>query len=334
MITGVTQSGRRDHDMIEHSHALHARTVLVDWMLGNSCSYACSYCPKRLHDGSIRWQKSDVVLGFFDQLHRHYSVVRGRRVWLQFTGGEPTMHPQIMRLLDEARARGFAVSLISNASRTFRFWEKIAPSLDAAILTYHNEFADLDQFLAIGGLLTERMPLHVNVTMHPARFDRTLDEARRLRDHLPQATIALKALRVGFGATLFEYTDAQRALLEAGLPGPTHEENAMPRGTMTARAAGQPARVMRANEILLEGMNRWNGFHCNAGIESLRVMGDGTVMRAVCGVGGPLGRLGVRPVAQPPAPVPCTRDACNCLSDILITKTRGAVAGAPATAAE
>ena len=109
-------------DLVEHTSAAHARTVLVDWMLGNSCSYACSYCPKALHDGSIRWQKSDGILEFYQQLHRHYVFHRSRRVWLQFTGGEPTMHPQIIRLLQEAKALGFSVSLISNASRTLRFW--------------------------------------------------------------------------------------------------------------------------------------------------------------------------------------------------------------------
>src|SRR5690606_5307880 len=138
----------RTFDRIEHSNADHARVVLVDWMLGNAWSYACSYCPSDLHDGSIRWQKPEAVLSFFDQLYNHYIRHRGRRVWLQFTGGEPTMHPQIIRLLEEASARGFSVSLISNASRSLRFWQRIAPHLNSVILTYHSEFADPAHFLA------------------------------------------------------------------------------------------------------------------------------------------------------------------------------------------
>lgn len=102
----------RTFDPIEHSRADHARVVLVDWMLGNNGSYACSYCPKSLHDGSVRWQSVADVLAFYDLLQRHYAQLRGKRVWLQFTGGEPTMHPQIIRLLEAATACGFQVSLI------------------------------------------------------------------------------------------------------------------------------------------------------------------------------------------------------------------------------
>ena len=327
MTNAMPEGPDMEFDLFEHSRAAHARTVLVDWMLGNSCSYACSYCPKHLHDGSIRWQKSDAVIAFYDQLLHHYTTARGRQVWLQFTGGEPTMHPQIIRLLHEARARGFSVSLISNASRTFRFWEKIAPALDAAILTYHNEFADFEQFRRIGEMLASRMPVHVNVTMHPDRFERTHEEANALRDAFATASFSLKPLRLDFGTELYPYTDAQRAILDAGIAGGAHEEDAMPRGTMTVQSADGSKEVLRANEIIMRDLNRWKGYRCNAGLESLRVKGDGTVMRAVCGVGGVLGRLGGA-VALPPAPVLCDRDVCGCVADILITKSRTRTAAA------
>lgn len=310
--------------LVEHSSARHARTVLLDWMLGNACSYACSYCPKALHDGTVRWQKSGDILSFYDQLHQHYAVARGRRIWLQFTGGEPTMHPQIIRLLDEARARAFSVSLISNASRTPRFWEKIAPALDAVILTYHSEFADPDAFRAIAEIVAARMPVHINITMRPEVFDDTLGVTHDLRDALPGASFTLKPLRVDFGTELFDYTDDQRAIMAAGLPGASHEEGAMPRGTMTVRMPDGSAEVLRANELALRDLNHWQGYVCNAGLESLRITGDGRVSRAVCGAGGTLGRLGA-PTALPHAPITCPKPLCGCVADMLITKT------APAT---
>lgn len=311
----------RTFDLIEHSRADHARVVLVDWMLGNSCSYACSYCPKSLHDGSVRWQSVADVLAFYDLLQRHYAQLRGKRVWLQFTGGEPTMHPQIIRLLEAATACGFQVSLISNASRTLRFWERIAPHLDSVILTYHNEFAELDHFRSVGRMLAERMPVHLNVTMRPEHFDRTLDETQALRDVMPAASITLKPLRVDFDHDLFDYTPAQLRIMAAGLPAKAAQTGAMPRGTMTVQGTGLPRRAVRANEFMIRGENRWKGYRCNAGIESLRIKGNGSITRAVCSVGGEIGRLGGT-VTLPVAPIVCSAEVCACVADILITKSR------------
>lgn len=309
------------YDLIEHTNADHSRVVLVDWMLGNSCSYACSYCPKSLHDGSISWQRVEDVCDFYDLLRTHYMLRRGKRVWIQFTGGEPTMHPQIFRLLDAASASGFLVSLISNASRTLRFWQKIAKYLDSVILTYHNEFADLDHFRAVGRVLAERMPVHINVTMRPDHFDRTLDEARVLRSAMPAASITLKPLRVGFDTQLFDYTQDQLDIMSAGLPQAAAQLGLMPRGTMTVLEEDGTRRTIRATEFVVRGENRWKGYRCNAGLESLRVIGQGSITRAVCSAGGEIGRLG-GPIALPAAPILCPASVCACTADILITKAR------------
>ncbi len=312
----------RTFDLIEHSNAEHSRTVLVDWMLGNTCSYACSYCPAALHDGTQAWQTSASIIAFYDTLHRHYVEHRGKQVWLQFTGGEPTMHPHIVKLLEHATARTFKVSLISNASRTVRFWEKISPHLDSVILTYHNEFAEIEHFQKVGAMVAARMPVHVNVTMHPDRFDQTFDEALSLRKAMPSASISLKPLRVGFRTELYDYTAEQLHRMTTGLPVGTVFDGTTPRGTMTVVGGDvdTPQR-MRANEFIIRNENRWATYRCNAGLESLRIKADGGVTRAVCSVGGELGRLG-QPIRLPSAPVICDADACSCVADILITKSR------------
>ena len=59
----------------------------------------------------------------------------------------------------------------------------------------------------------------------------------------------------------------------------------------------------------------------------LRVKGSGEVLRAVCGAGGVLGRLG-EDFALPDAPIACDRERCSCVADILITKRQPTVGGA------
>ncbi|TCO72037.1 radical SAM protein [Rhodovulum euryhalinum] len=304
---------------VRHAEPEHAGVVLVDWMLGNSCNYACSYCPSALHDGSIRWQAATDILRFLDVLRRHYCGTLGRQVWLQFTGGEPSQHPRIDTILAEARARGFRSSLISNGGRTLRFWDRIAPLLDGMILTYHDEFADHARFLDLAVLLAEAMPLHINITIHPDRFDAILARALEISETVPLASISLKPLRIGFGTDPYAYTDDQRARMQAASRGAGPRGTTAPRGVMCAIAEDGRHAVQKAAAFLLTGRNRWHGYLCEAGIESLRVHADGRILRATCGVGGTLGRLG-GPVDLPLSPVLCDRDACGCVADILITK--------------
>lgn len=79
--------------------------------------------------------------------------------------------------------------------------------------------------------------------------------------------------------------------------------------------------IIRLNEFILRGENRWRGWTCNSGIVSLRIAGDGAVYRAVCGVGGCIGEIG-RDIRLPEGSVVCDRDACSCVADILISKAR------------
>ncbi|MEW2917021.1 radical SAM protein [Ruegeria sp. ANG10] len=305
--------------LIDHPDPACGNMVVVDWTLGNSCSYACSYCPKALHDGSLEWQKTDDVLNLYRQLNRHYVDELGKIVWLQFTGGEPTMHPRIIDLLGHASETGFKVSLISNASRTLRFWEMINSRLNSVILTYHAEFAELSHFIQVADTMTDRITVHVNVTMHPDRFDQTLEEARELRAALPTASISLKPLRKDFGAQLYDYTDDQLQVLAMGLPSDKAPVGEEPRSLMRATTRSGHTEILRPNDFLLRDMNRWRGYKCNVGLESLRVRGNGEIFRGVCGVGGKIGTLGDE-LDLPRDQIRCTKDACSCLADILIRK--------------
>src|SRR6185436_15194256 len=67
-----------DTEALEHTVKEHARNTLVEWMLGNRCTFACSYCPSELHDGSLPWISADVILPFLDQVRRHYCEALGR----------------------------------------------------------------------------------------------------------------------------------------------------------------------------------------------------------------------------------------------------------------
>lgn len=305
--------------LVRHANPDHARILLVDWMIGNSCNHACSYCPAQLHDGSLTWQDARLIRNMYRQLKRHYVEGLGQSVWLQFTGGEPTMHPQIVPLLEDAKDHGFKASIISNGSRTLRFWDRVCGHLDAAILTYHSEFVDHEHFVSVAGLLADSMPVHINVTLPPETFDAVFARAEDIGARLPDVTIALKPLRVGFGDTLYPYSDDQLARLDTRITSIDRYDATVPRTVMVREFPSGAYDVQRANAMIVAGENRWKGMICSAGIEALRIHADGRVTRAVCAAGGQIGRLGEE-LALPTSPVRCPQDTCACVADILITK--------------
>lgn len=314
-------SGKQDQIpvLVRHADRSHTNTVLVDWMIGNSCNHSCSYCPAQLHDGSIRWQEADAIKAMFRKLDTHYARGMGKKVWIQFTGGEPTMHPQITDLLRAASSHDFKVSLISNASRTRRFWEGIASRLDAVILTYHSEFVDHNHFVEIAAFLADTMPVHVNVTLPPEGFDEVFRRAEEIGAAIPELSLSLKPLREGFGDLLYPYSPDQLRRLETRITQPDRRKATLPRTVMVREFASGDYDVRRANAMITAGQNRWKGLICSAGLESLRVHANGAITRAVCGEGGELGKIGT--VEElPTTPIRCSRERCACVADILITK--------------
>ena len=278
--------------------------------------------PAELHDGSLNWQSGKDVIRLLDKLMSHYMEGLGRKVWLQFTGGEPTLHPGISDIVHEAHGRGMHVSLISNGSRTIRFWEKSRDLLDSVILTLHSEEADLEHFTSVIGILSERSHVQVNVTMIPERFDRICDVIQEIAQLHPDVDIVPKPLRLGFGHELYPYSEKQLDWMKRQVqPPPRDGRLRAPRSLMTRKNADGSSEEIRANQFILRGENRWRGWTCEAGIESLRVTGDGSVSRAVCGVGGQIGTL-PDDLMLPLDSVVCTKDACACVADILISKAK------------
>jgi hypothetical protein len=69
-------------------------------------------------------------------------------------------------------------------------------------------------------------------------------------------------------------------------------------------------------------LNKFKGWTCNAGLESLMINWDGEVHRATCRVGGSIGNIYLKTFDVPKNPIDCTRDWCTCAADIPITKIK------------
>jgi MoaA/NifB/PqqE/SkfB family radical SAM enzyme len=78
--------------------------------------------------------------------------------------------------------------------------------------------------------------------------------------------------------------------------------------------------LMHSNDIIKLHLNKYKGWTCNAGLESLMINWDGDVHRATCRVGGSLGNIYQDTFVAPADPITCDRNFCTCSADIPLTK--------------
>ena len=110
----------------------------ITWMLHNVCNHNCSFCDATFKDGSKRWLSLAENKQIVDSI---ISAANGKPIWFQFTGGEPTLYPDFIELCVYIKSRGAYIGLLSNGSRTIRWWTELRDSklIENLVLTLHPE---------------------------------------------------------------------------------------------------------------------------------------------------------------------------------------------------
>jgi len=298
--------------------------TLVEWTLGNKCTFACSYCPDILHDGTAGWHDQKKLTDFLDVCYDHYHTKMGRELIVQYTGGEPTVYPKFKQLINYAKERGIMQSMISNGSRTHRFWKEVAPVFDKIHLSYHGEFADPEHTIGVAKIIAETTDLHINMLMLPNRFDELLTIATRLRDECPDANIQLKPLQIGFGDELYPYSEAEQHVLATmhSFSKRAALKSNFPVGHLkTTYADGTEGRAV-SNALILDGTNKYSGWLCDIGLDTLNVDMFGEIRGGLCRVGGSYGNIYKDDYTLPTQPTICDKEWCMCHLDLMVTKEK------------
>jgi organic radical activating enzyme len=312
---------KKTYIKIVHGEDDYNNWFVVNWCLGNTCNYSCSYCPDNLHNGSRRWPELDNIKQFILKVKTQHP---SKKLYFDFTGGEVTLYKNFIELCEFCKEQDVRVGMISNGSRTLRWWEEHAHLFDHVCLSYHPEEANADHYLAVAKILENKFRLHLNIMMSPDKFDQCYSVAERATT-LENTSIALQPLIVDFGEVLFEYTDAQKKIMEnqweligSKIKWTKHMENY--RGVMKLIYPNDTSLKVPPHELIARGKNHWAGWDCYAGVEQLIVDLDGSIHRGWCKVGGKIGSIYDEFINFPTAPVRCNKLMCHCNFDIMSTK--------------
>lgn len=312
-----------DFDRLEQYHADCLDWFVVNWCLGNTCNYACSYCPTSLHDGSEKWHSLTNIKLFVEKVKQ---LRHDKKIYFEFTGGEVTVNKDFIAICQFCRANDVQVGLISNGSRTIRWWETNKQYFNHVNLSFHAEYADPDHFYKVIETMRGEMAIHINVMMLPERWDDCMAAAKRFAT-LSDVSISLQPLIHGLADEMYDYTREQRDVFdhqhELFKDIVWHKKFDFYRGVMRAtKADGTTSPPISPNDFISKNTNNWQGWECWAGVEQLVVDRDGSIRRGWCGVGGHIGHVGDHDLRLPVAPVVCTKDRCHCNLDIMCSKSR------------
>jgi len=314
---------KKDYIRLVHGEQAYNDWFVVNWCLGNTCNYSCSYCPTDLHDGSKRWPELDTIKQFIMKVKEHHS---DKKLYFDFTGGEVTLYRHFIELCEFCKEQGVRVGMISNGGRTLRWWEENAHLFDHVCLSFHPEEADADHYLAVAKILENKFRLHLNIMMSPEKFDHCFQVAQRATS-LENTSIALQPLIHDFGDTLYDYSEDQKTVLanQWGLIGSKIKwtkrmENY--RGAMQVIHPTGPGKIIPPHEFIAHGKNNWYGWDCFAGVEQLIVDMDGSIHRGWCKVGERIGSIHDAVINFPTEPIRCNKIMCHCNFDIMSTKVK------------
>jgi MoaA/NifB/PqqE/SkfB family radical SAM enzyme len=274
-----------------------------------------------LHDGSIKWPDIVKVKEF---IKRVVDQTFPRKVYFEFTGGEVTLNKYFVDICQYCTTLGARVGLISNGSRTLRWWEENKKYFDHVCLSYHPEFSNADHFLDVIKILHNDARTHVNIMMSPAEFDKCYVVATKVKN-IENISMALQPLIHDFGDKLFDYTPAQLTVFEKQhelfVKHIQHTKSfEYYRGAMKTVEHDGTMKASSAHRFISESTNDWSGWNCYAGSEQIVINFDGEIYRGWCKVGGKIGNISDANIQIPTTPVVCNKTMCHCNFDIMCTK--------------
>jgi len=300
----------------------------IEWKIHNVCNYNCSFCAPMHKNGSQRWFDLDFYKTNVDKL---YDLCDGSPFWFQLTGGEPTLYPKLIELCQYIKSKNGLVSLISNGSRTLRWWQELKNSntIDHLIISLHTE--QTKNYKHISDVLNLFHDVPINIICLITHTKDTIDLAFEAKDFLKNTTgsiIVVKAMMITNYDIYEMYTPEQLYKLKEdtfvlGIKNNTKTKSFIPKElSINFQLKVTFSNNLISNidpQILMKNkMNKFLDWQCEIGKDNMRIDYD-IVYRGVCEVGGS------RSLNDPQLQftddfIKCTSNNCLCATDMISTK--------------
>lgn len=268
----------------------------------------CTYCPSFIHDNSSPHTNIDVLKNTVDSL-----VSIGKPLRISLTGGEPTVHPKIDDLLEYMYlSRVSRVNVTTNGTRTVD-WYKDQP-VSQYVFSLHFEFDGWDKI--VEKILKLNLVWDHDILVHVMAHHDYMDRVKYAVTRFEEEKVPYAVRRVRWNDDISD----RDSFNDSKYTDPDLNWVLSKDATVKPNVIVDDEKLYHANDIIKLHLNKYKGWQCNIGLESLMINWDGEVHRATCRVGGSLGNIYTNTFIQPRDCVTCSRESCTCAADIPITK--------------
>lgn len=309
---------------------LYRDLFCVSWLLGRFCNYKCSYCWPYARSDKKDHRSTELVLRTLSEIKRQARARNFNSFHFSFSGGEPTMHPGYLEILntyaqDTENTNYQSVHMTTNLSPGIAWFKKYITATSALhrvsiTASYHKEFTQKEAFAEKLKFLQENeVQVTVNMVMVPERFDVLWEDALFFHEQginvtlKPQSNTSASQVVDGYsedmlvklqnGMPQMDYTRARMLQNNIAKKRPTPKANIQ---THESNSSDVPPVLQlefldskkqkwfldQAERLNSFGFNQFKGWECSAGYRSIIIREpDGSIKRSYSCHDEPLGNI-------------------------------------------
>ena len=322
------------------------RPVNIQWSMGNTCNYECTYCPPILHNGSKPWLSTELYIDTIHKICKYYKE-QNRQLHFELIGGEVTTIPGFEEILRTIADYNASIIVYTNGSRTIRWWEEAREYLEGVVITYHPLTMDEEHLFEVVKTLKGHCTIDLNIAGiggQVVELGKVADRLRELfKDNAQQSiydvNITIKTMYKKFLGNnheqqdpFYEYTEDEIKILQR--PGviprppepqtedtnPQEQEHERFWATEFLYEDGS-VKYVQSHQIINEGLNSFKGMKCELGYDGINIDMNGEIISSWCGAKNFGNITQIESWDLPKTETICPHEFCNNLNDISITKT-------------
>jgi len=312
-----------------------ADTLEIQYDVGNKCNYQCWYCFPDASTGTVPWSDVEVIKKNLVCLIDYYlKSKKVKKVKLVLLGGEPTIWPELGNLVEYIKFKTkCTIVIITNGSRTIRWWAKYATYFDYIRISVHHETVDLDHIKKLANLLLDKkVSFYTDVLMDHKHWNKCKSIVEDLCRSARRFMVSAKPIHID-GKTF--YNNEQTEYLDNNCkrrpPLMQIFRNLYRQQSFYKITAyfddGSKIKLTNDHWFKLKGLNKFKGWSCNLGVNFIFINREGNLtgtcntklygLENYFNIKDPEFIQKFKPKIQP---VVCDKELCSCSAEVSLPK--------------
>lgn len=301
--------------------------AIIDWTLGNYCNYHCPYCFPDCNTGSVRTPKiSDSVKNNIKYLVDQMQKITNKKIFFNLAGGEPTIYHDIENLLTFLNKLG-PVSIVTNGSRSIRWWNDYADKFDQVSISFHINEGNVEHIVELIKTIYTKTHIKLFIMIDDKKFKECenvfYEFYRAFNDY--NITLGLKLLRSSKG-NIINYSEEQKFAIynmkKFEKLTPRHGKPGLFKSFITT----EDNKIKRLQSSDFVGfIGTFKNYSCNAPQNFLQIDYNGNIGMMSCGekfhnATNIFDEKFTDKFVMPKESVVCSTGQCNCMGLLLSSK--------------